>query len=51
VTIADELPRGEVPRADVAATLGALLTAENSIGTTFELRTGETPIAEAVAGL
>ena len=43
--------RGEVPRADVAATLAAALRAENTIGKTFELRSGDTPIEEAVAGL
>jgi uncharacterized protein YbjT (DUF2867 family) len=51
VTIAEQLPRAEVPRADVAATLAALLLAENTIGKTFELRAGETPIEEALAGL
>lgn len=49
VTIGDELDRGEIPRADVAATLAAALRAENTVGKTFELRAGETPIEEAVA--
>ena len=51
VAIAADLPRGEVPRADVAATLAAALRSERTIGKTFELRSGETPIDEALAGL
>jgi uncharacterized protein YbjT (DUF2867 family) len=51
VTIGEELDRGEIPRADVAATLAAALRAENSAGRTFELRAGETPIEEALAAL
>jgi uncharacterized protein YbjT (DUF2867 family) len=43
--------RGSVPRDDVAAVLAAVLRAPNSIGSTFELFTGDTPIAEAVAAL
>jgi uncharacterized protein YbjT (DUF2867 family) len=46
-----DLGRGEVSRADVAATLAAVLAAENTIGKTFELLAGETPIEEAVASL
>jgi uncharacterized protein YbjT (DUF2867 family) len=51
VTVGDRLDRSEVPRADVAATLAASLMAENTVGSTFELRAGETPIEEALAGL
>jgi len=51
VSIGGILDRGDVPRADVAATLAAVLTAENTIGKAFELRAGETPIEEALAGL
>lgn len=43
--------RGRVPRDDVAAVLAAVLEAPNSIGSTFELFTGDTPIAAAVAAL
>jgi hypothetical protein len=43
--------RGRVPRDDVAATLVAVLGADNTIGKTFELLEGETPIDEAVASL
>ena len=43
--------RGEIPREDVAQTLVATLTAENTHGKTFELLTGDIPIKEAVASL
>jgi uncharacterized protein YbjT (DUF2867 family) len=43
--------RGEIARDDVAATLLAVLGAENTIGKTFELLRGETPIEAAVATL
>ena len=42
---------GRIPRDDVAATLLVVLDAENTIGLTFELVEGDTPIAEAVRGL
>jgi uncharacterized protein YbjT (DUF2867 family) len=42
---------GEVTRDDVAATLLAVLGAENSIGKTFYLFDGDTPIEEAVRSL
>lgn len=51
VRIGERLERDEVPRADVAAVLAAVLPAANAIGKTFELRAGETPVAEAVASL
>jgi uncharacterized protein YbjT (DUF2867 family) len=51
VAIGAGLERGEIPRADVAAVLAAVLGAEIAIGKTFELVSGETPVAEAVAGL
>jgi uncharacterized protein YbjT (DUF2867 family) len=40
--------RGPVPRDDVAAVLNACLLDPATIGLTFELFTGETPIAEAL---
>lgn len=43
--------RGTVSREDVAATLVAVLDAPSSIGRTFELLEGDTPIARAIAGL
>jgi uncharacterized protein YbjT (DUF2867 family) len=42
---------GEVSREDVAATLLAVLDADNTIGKAFDLLEGETPIVEAVRGL
>jgi len=43
--------RGPVPRDDVAATLFAALQIDNTIGKTFELFAGETPIEEALRAL
>jgi uncharacterized protein YbjT (DUF2867 family) len=46
-----ELGSGEVTRDDVAATLLAVLDADNTVGKTFELLAGDTPIEEAVRAL
>jgi uncharacterized protein YbjT (DUF2867 family) len=46
-----DIGSGSVTRDDVAATLVAVLDAPNTIGVTFDLLEGETPIAEAVASL
>jgi uncharacterized protein YbjT (DUF2867 family) len=46
-----ELSFGQVSRDDVAATLVAVLDADNTIGKTFELLGGDTPIEEAVRAL
>jgi uncharacterized membrane protein HdeD (DUF308 family)/uncharacterized protein YbjT (DUF2867 family) len=43
--------RGSVSRDDVAATLFVVLGAPNTIGKTFELLAGETPMEEAIAAL
>lgn len=43
--------RGDVPREDVAAMLVAVLDEPRTAGLSFELVAGETPIADAVAGL
>lgn len=51
VEIAPRLERGEISRADVAAVLAAVLGADNTIGKSFDLVAGETPIAEAVAAV
>jgi nucleoside-diphosphate-sugar epimerase len=51
VEIGSRVERAEVPRADVAAVLAAVLVAPNAIGETFELISGETPIEDAVAAL
>jgi uncharacterized protein YbjT (DUF2867 family) len=42
---------GEIPRDDVAATLAAVLDTPSTIGKTFLLVSGETPIDEALAAL
>lgn len=51
VTLGDALDRGEIPRADVAAALAAALLADDTVGKTFELISGETPIEAALAQL
>ena len=43
--------RGQIPRADVAAVLASVLTTPSSIGKSFELISGGTPIEEAVESL
>jgi len=43
--------RGSITRADTAAVLLAALDTPSSIGRTFEVLEGETPIAEAIAAL
>jgi nucleoside-diphosphate-sugar epimerase len=48
VTIADDTGRGNIPREDVAAVLLAVLDAPSTAGQTFEVISGDTPIAEAV---
>jgi uncharacterized protein YbjT (DUF2867 family) len=49
VTVGEHVERGNVPRADVAAVLAAVLDDEGTIGKQWELVSGDTPIAEAVA--
>jgi uncharacterized protein YbjT (DUF2867 family) len=49
VEAAESVERGKVPRDDVAATILAALDEPATIGLTFELVGGETPIGEAVA--
>jgi nucleoside-diphosphate-sugar epimerase len=51
VFIASSTGRGDVPRQDVAAVLVAVLDATELTGRTFELISGETPIADAVAAV
>lgn len=51
ISLGPELPRGSIPRADVAATLAAVLPAANTIGKTLDLVEGDTPIADAVAAV
>jgi uncharacterized protein YbjT (DUF2867 family) len=49
VTIADETGRGTIPREDVAAVLLTVLDTPGTAGQTFEVISGDTPIAEALA--
>jgi uncharacterized protein YbjT (DUF2867 family) len=51
VRLGESLPRGQVPRDDVAAVLVAVLDSPSTIGRTADLIGGDTPIAEAVAAL
>ena len=51
VAVGERLERGEVPRDDVAAVLYEVLAADSTIGRDFDLVSGDTPVAEAVAGL
>ena len=51
VTLGEKVERGEVPRDDVAAVLAVVLSADGTIGKTFELVSGDVPIDEAVAAI
>lgn len=51
VTIAEHLDRGQIPRADVAAVFVACLDEPGTIGKSFDVISGDTPIADAVAAL
>jgi uncharacterized protein YbjT (DUF2867 family) len=50
VTIAEHLDRGQVPRADVAAVFAACLDTPSTIGQSFDLLAGTTPIPDALPG-
>ena len=49
VSARDDTGDGSIPREDVAAVLAAVLAEPGTIGATFELISGDTPIDEAVA--
>lgn len=51
VSVATELARGSIPRADVARVLLAALNEPATIGKGFDLVSGPTPIVEALAAL
>jgi nucleoside-diphosphate-sugar epimerase len=51
VRLAPSVPRGQVTRADVAAVIAGLLTGARGIRQTLELTGGDTPVADALAGL
>jgi uncharacterized protein YbjT (DUF2867 family) len=48
VRVAERLPRGQIPRDDVAAVLLAALDEPATVGRAFDLVSGETPIEEAL---
>jgi uncharacterized protein YbjT (DUF2867 family) len=50
VSVAEHLGRGQIPRADVAAVLLACLDSPSTIGRSFDLTSGDTPIAAALRG-
>lgn len=51
VSAGPDVGRDEVTREDVAAVLAAVLAADNTIGKTFVVVKGDTPISEAVAAI
>ncbi len=51
VRVGPRLDRGAIPRADVAAVLAGVLHAPSTIGATFDLVSGPTPVADALAAV
>jgi uncharacterized protein YbjT (DUF2867 family) len=51
VCAGENIGGGEIPRADVAATLAAVLESDSTIGKAFDLLAGDTPIDEAVRSI
>jgi uncharacterized protein YbjT (DUF2867 family) len=51
VTLGESVERGQIPREDVAAALAGCLDAPDTVGRTFEVVSGDTPIEEALAAL
>ena len=51
VAAARHVERGEVPRADVAAVLAAVLADEDTIGRVFEVVGGDEPVETAISSL
>lgn len=51
VQAAPSVPRGSIPRDDVAAVIVAVLDEPRTNGLTFELVSGEAPVSDAVRGL
>jgi len=48
---APPIPRGAIPRGDVAAVIAALLDEPGSGHKTLELTSGDSPVARAVRGI
>jgi uncharacterized protein YbjT (DUF2867 family) len=51
VTVGEDVPRAEIPRDDVAAVLVGALDQPRTIGKTFVVVSGDTPIPDALAQL
>jgi uncharacterized protein YbjT (DUF2867 family) len=51
VALGSKVSRGEVPRADVAAVLAAVIDQDATVGRQWNLVSGDTPVAEAVRAL
>lgn len=51
VALGSDVPRGEIPRADVAAVLAAVIEAPGTVGRQWNVVSGETAVADAVRGL
>jgi uncharacterized protein YbjT (DUF2867 family) len=51
VTVGEDVPRAEIPREDVAAVLVGALDQPRTIGKTFVVVSGDTPIPDALAQL
>lgn len=51
VSLGDDVPRGDVTRADVAAVVAAVLDHDASVGHQWNLVNGATPVHEALAAL
>jgi uncharacterized protein YbjT (DUF2867 family) len=51
VSAGPQLDRGQIPRADVAAVLAAVLVGPSTVGATFDVVSGDTPIADAISAL
>jgi uncharacterized protein YbjT (DUF2867 family) len=51
VRAGEDIGGGEIPRADVAATLAAVLETDSTIGKAFDLLAADTPIDEAVRSI
>lgn len=49
IQLGTDLPKGQIPRADVAAVIACVLQTPATIGCQFELTSGEQPISDAVA--
>lgn len=51
VTLGDEVPRGQIPRADVAALLAEVIADNRTVGKQWEAVSGHTRIAEAITAM